>query len=90
MFKRMMEDTLLKTLGASVLFYLLIVGFAFGLVRTISWWLTGTAAALFIARAIWLQISIKKTDQSVSGWLVLFSLIITGYLLLLLDLQIGA
>ena len=86
----MMEDTLLKTLGASVLFYLLIVGFAFDLVRTVSWWLTGTAAALFIARAIWLQISIKKTDQSVSGWLVLFSLIITGYLLLLLDLQIGA
>lgn len=89
MFKRMMEDTLLKTLGASVLFYLLIVGFALGLVRTISWWLTGTAATLFIARAIWLQISIRKTDQSVSGWLVLFSLIITGYLLLLLDLQIG-
>ena len=27
MFKRMMEDTLLKTLGASDLLYLLIVGF---------------------------------------------------------------
>ncbi len=89
MFKRMMKDALLKTLGASVLFYLLVVGFTVGPIRTVSWWLTGIAAAFLLVRTIQLLISIEKTDEFGSGWLVLFSLIITGYLLLLLDLQIG-
>lgn len=88
MIKLMFEDSLIKTSFASMSFFFLIGGFAVGIVRTISWWMAGISAVLFIIRVLICLITRRYKAFSLS-WLILFGLIACGYVLLMLDILIG-
>ena len=81
-------DSWIKTSFASMSFFFLIGGFAIGLVRTISWWMTCVSALFLLIRIIVCLFS-RKNKAISHPWLILFGLIASGYILLMLDILIG-
>lgn len=89
MFKLIVDDYWIKAGFASMLYFFLIGCFAVGLVRNVSWWLTGVSAVLILVKVIIIIVTQKRYSYYNPPWLILFWLIVSGYLLLILDIIEG-